>query len=99
MNCGPRYRGQHTVAHKFFREVLPFPVGPTLLILNDAKFRTGFHCVNKVIGCKIGAALVSNTRARPRSCVPHPPKMLDLGRGRHILNKLWLTVGTSRAPF
>ena len=25
----------------------------------------------------------SYARARPRSCVPHPPKMPDLGRGRH----------------
>jgi hypothetical protein len=56
------------------------------------------HCMNKVVRCKIGAALVSIPRARPRSCVPHPPKMLDLGRGRHFFNKLWLTVGRVLRP-
>ena len=51
------------------------------------------HCMNKVVRCKIGAALVGITRARPRSQCPPSPEDADLGRGRHFFNKLWLTVG------
>ena len=63
----------------------------TLLILNRADFgdwlpQISVHCMNGLVRCKIRAALVSNTRAGPDLSVPHPPKMLDLGWGRHIFN-------------
>ena len=71
----------------------------TLLILNRADFgdwmpQISVHCMNGVVPVKSGPLSFPTREPGPDLSVPHPPKMLDLGRGRHSsMNYGWQWAG------